>query len=85
MCALSMTPTHIDTVLLANPIQYKFAQPRHSNKAAMKTNGTVATVLASKIWGVNCVSIQALIDVVMARSYWRKVEKLTPLTLYVKL
>jgi hypothetical protein len=41
----------------------------------MKTNGTVATVLASKM---NCAYSQALIDMVMARYYWRKVLKTDP-------
>ena len=41
-------------ITVTNPDPYTFAQSQHSNEAAMKTNGTVATVLASKcgVWSI---------------------------------
>ena len=47
----------ISFVTVSNTVPYRCCVPRHSNEAAMKTNGTVATVLASKS--------RALIDMVM--------------------
>jgi hypothetical protein len=49
---------------MTNPIPYKYAQPQHSNKAAMKTNGTMATVLHQNL-GCELSFDSALIDIVM--------------------
>jgi hypothetical protein len=72
--------------MLTNPILYIFAQPQHSNEAAIKTNRTVAIVLH---YHLGCelrfylsVDCHGNGPIVLEK---RLEKKLTPLTLYVKL